>query len=702
MNTDRVFLIAVVSIAVLTVGLHVLGAQPALSWMWGVHFYAFFAPWLLYLALVVVLGAVLAITLRPEKTAVVTTEALTKALSGRRSIIFVAACVILLTMAFWFGRTSHTYLGDGNMLVQSVQLERSGFHERQPMTGLLQSWVYRGVKAWFQAPSRTGEVVAQHAVAFGSVVAGLFFLVVTWFLADELTRLRRGNEGEDGLRTTAVLVWLIITGQGYVQLFFGYVENYSFYTAGVALYLWLCLRYLRGAAPLILPALALLHALALHLSAVVLAPSFVVLVAYALWSRNRRKSAVLDLAIASGALIALSFALATVKQGYNIFSTLAQVTGLVATRGDGGYMFSSVHFRDFFNEQLLIGPLGLWLFLPAVVTVAMAKARRHATMIFLAVAALTYLVASWWAGDSNLGYARNWDLLAPAGLVLTTVALGIFLFLGVGHRSVAPALLLALFVSVFHTLPWIATNANSERSLARLKTLPLGYGRTEVLLAGWYRRAGDADMEREWLQKAVRQYPYNNNAQYFMGLYHLRRAKYDSAVDAFFNAATLRPDKALFRHYLVESLRMSDRLAEAIPHIEFLIEREPNSVNRWIIYGWALDAAGRPGDAQNAYARAEPLYRELVDAAPEDYAMNIGYGYLLYQLKRYAASLPYLQKALELNPQSDYAPCYLGRVLDVLARVDEAVPLYKQCLSVNPDYPEREKIETRLQTLNRD
>ena len=43
--------------------------------------------------------------------------------------------------------------------------------------------------------------------------------------------------------------------------------------------------------------------------------------------------------------------------------TVAEVTRLALTREqehDAGYLLSSRHWRDFLNNQALIGPLGLW------------------------------------------------------------------------------------------------------------------------------------------------------------------------------------------------------------------------------------------------------------------------------------------------------------------------------------------------------
>lgn len=700
-SSYRSFLVSVLAIVVGAVVLHIIGARVPV--MWGVHFYGFFAGGLLWLAvLLLVVGCGVVLLLQASVASRL--AAVSERLSGPRLWGVVVAVVVAVTAIFWFARTTHTYLGDGNVLVLSLPAGQS-FHERQPLTMALQQAIYLATRDAFSGGDANIEDVAQQAAAFGSVVAGFLFLIVSWFLSREIVRLGRSSRDEANTDEpiTALMVWFLIIVQGYIQLFFGYVENYSFYTVGIALYLWLALRFLRGAAPIVFPGAALLLGLALHLSTAILVPSFVALVIVGVLDPKRRAKTLVDTGITIMAFVALHFLLASLSGGYSLASTLLEVTGVAVSRkqeGIANYMFSGLHYRDFLNEQLLIGPLGLWLLLPAVVAALMSRLRRHATAIFLILVAVTYVGASWVAGDSNLGYARNWDLLAPGALVFTSAAVGLFLMLG-GIRAAWAALLCALLVSLFHTAPWIATNASADRALARLKTLPLGYGRTEVLVAQWYRREGNDAQQLFWLEEAVRTHEYNNNAQYLLALYHFEHGSYDIAVKAFSNAAKLRPDKALFRQYLVQSLFRLDRLPEAIEHLEFLIEKEPNKINNWILYSEALKRAGRPEDAQRAFEQTEPIYRAMLEADPQAYTTNLGYGWALYNLKRYDEALPYFEKSALLNPASADAVCYIGFTLRQLGREDEAATRFAECLELNPKHTDRADIESWLTHIGR-
>ncbi len=62
-----------------------------------------------------------------------------------------------------------------------------------------------------------------------------------------------------------------------MELFFGYIENYSLMTLGVLVYAYLAVLYLRGKTALVWPATALAVTHAFHPSTIVLTPSLLYL-----------------------------------------------------------------------------------------------------------------------------------------------------------------------------------------------------------------------------------------------------------------------------------------------------------------------------------------------------------------------------------------------------------------------------------------
>jgi uncharacterized SAM-binding protein YcdF (DUF218 family) len=139
---------------------------------------------------------------------------------------------------------------------------------REPLTSLLHQQAYRLASA--ASGARDVHEVARDAVAFGSVLAGALFVWIAIQLAGELLRLRPGPAERAPDPRLAYAVAAVLLTQGFVQLFFGYIENYAWQAAAIGAYLWLALRYLRGGAPLIAPRGALVLAVAFNLSAFML------------------------------------------------------------------------------------------------------------------------------------------------------------------------------------------------------------------------------------------------------------------------------------------------------------------------------------------------------------------------------------------------------------------------------------------------
>src|SRR5262249_10355906 len=281
-----------------------------------------------------------------------------------------------------------------------------------------------------------------------------------------------------------------------------------------------------------------------------------------------------------------------------------------------GYMFSGRHYRDFFNEQILIGPLGMFLFVGALLTLARSGAWRSPRMVFLIIAGMAFALATWMVGDSNLGYARDWDLLSHADIVFSVAGLGLFLARRTSFSGAAACLLIAWLTSLYHTVPWIMTNADEARSLARVQTLPLGYGRTEVLVAGWYERHNDPDHAREWLERSVAAYPGNPNSYYELGTMDLARHDYGDAAACFDNSVRCRPDRLPYRLMTVRAWFLAEQPARAVPHLQVLQDHYPSNMTVTLYLGEALYQSGHPSEAAQQFQEVRRSCGAMMRAQP--------------------------------------------------------------------------------------
>lgn len=563
---------------VFLVVLHGLALGPLRGVLWGVDAYAFLPP-AVFLIAVACLLAIAAWSWRRDRYSV---SLKPLRMQGRSAISELASAVALGTVAaaIFFGfRVRHLLLGDGLPLTASA-MRGEGFHPLEPLAMQMQV----AVASWM-GPVLSGEGARNFqstwlALSLASAITGgIFTVVVSQVVRNFLDDRKSGTtDSPDGQARGALT--LLILSQGYILVFFGYVENYALATLGNAFYLWLAVRHLRGRAPLLAPGLALLLAIGFHFSAVALGLSFGVLAVSDLRRSDSRRPAARDLV-----LLALAGALAVVvlrtsHPGYDPVASLIGAISSVATTAEAGArVVDARHIREVLNALLLVGPLGIVALLGFLSQAGRSPVRgRDPERAFFVVLGLTGLLIPLVAGDSNLGYARNWDLLSPWGFV--TVAAGsLGLSSAVGAEALRGAIRLGLALSLFHTLPWIAVNASEAAALRRFETLPLGAGRVESTIGYWHALRGRGELAEQWLRRSVVVDSTNVRGWLFLGRLELGRGRNDQARLAFDRARRLRPElEEAWRGALLARWRTGEWAAAAALLGE-AVELHPNSAS---------------------------------------------------------------------------------------------------------------------------
>jgi tetratricopeptide (TPR) repeat protein len=616
----------------------VIGATARPDW-WGVNAYRFLDPAVLWIACGLLAAIAWLVWRWPA--------AIERAFSGRAAagpepargpadskpawpwLVALGAASFVL---FWTCREAHTLLGDGHPLTRNLPLGQQ-FHPDEPLALYLHHGFYLLTRGLFARPGRDPAEVARDTVALSSALAGALFVPIAWALAREI--VARGHRSvrteADGANGTRVMLFLALIGQGYIQLFFGYVENYTLYCLVIAAFALAALRMIDGQAPIVLAGALVVAAAALHLAGALLVPALGVLVVHEWLRPERRRALIRDLALGLALFIATHFALGLLQPHYSWLAMLARLAGSVTNSGSS-YGFQRPGARDFLNQQLLIGPLGALLFVPAAVVSVMAGSARNWKGTFLLALGIAFLAASVIAGDSNLGVARNWDLLAPAGFVLTLSGLGLALGAGFTPRDRHRWLVLLAAVSLFHTVPWIANNASFDRAFARFKLLPLGLGRTQAVVGNLYLERGQVDSASVWFRRALEENPANNLASFELGRIAMSRGDYDEASRAFQAASAARPATESYRYLLASALVHSGKAGEARPEMDWLLQAHPDQPIYWAASSviWqcqgerdsslaALGVADRlaPGDSLLVALRAHLGRRDGLPAAIE-------------------------------------------------------------------------------------
>jgi hypothetical protein len=365
-NAAGYYRAVLVIIAVFGVALQAAAMGPLRDTFWGFHLYAFMPVWTPVLGLIVVVAAAWLLLWRGWRR----TDAPSSPLLDRLSAALPGAVATgLFAVLFWLLRSRQTLLGDGHPLTLNLPKGQS-FHPREPLAMWFQQVLYRALSGAFKGTDVSAQEAAHGTVAVGSVLAGVVFVVSMLLLGRALAHdVRRRTASPSSAGSLALLVSLVLVCQGYSVLFYGYVENYTYYILMVGLYLLVSVIYLKRPLPLSVPAVVLVCGIGVHLSSVCLIPSFLLLAALGLIPAGRRIDALIGLAVFAAGAVLLDRLLGVLSPGYTLWYGIDHIIGVARTTQGGGagisYIFSRTHLRDFVNEQYLIGPVAAVLFIHA-------------------------------------------------------------------------------------------------------------------------------------------------------------------------------------------------------------------------------------------------------------------------------------------------------------------------------------------------
>jgi hypothetical protein len=383
------------------------------------------------------------------------------------------AIALLTTLPFYIFRIQHLRWGDAYILIHAIP---------HPAARLTYTWqapldLFLHARAWVLGKQLFGWPDPMPAYWLISATAGAVFVWVLLGLALWL--------GHD--RTERFLLVGLVGSLGLMQLFFGYIENYTLMTVGVLITIWLALRAQRGEIALVWPATALALTHAFHPSTIVLAPSLL----YLAWqirqgpateprAESERRPArwgSLALQIAGPYLLVFIGVVAFMTAGGHGLDALVGTDApgggdrnwfvplfQTSTRWEHYTMFSFGHLLDIANEQALIAP-ALWpgLLLSGVFAWRRIPHRDGAFRLLLMMALLYLLLTLVWNPD--YGGQRDWDLFAPAaapaaillGYVLARVLPERDALRGAGWALIAAQALHTMAWIYQNTLPWAAS-----------------------------------------------------------------------------------------------------------------------------------------------------------------------------------------------------------------------------------------------------
>ncbi len=371
-----------------------------------------------------------------------------------------AGMAIAAMPVFWLLRIRHLNWGDARILVVGLSQKDAPvlYNWQAPFTVFLHQRLWQLVAH----PLWGWGVDTVYAVV--SVLCGGIFVFIALLLAFEL---------EQSTAERAVLAGLVLTGGG-MELFFGYVENYTIISVGVLAFLYFGWRALRNETPLWIASLTLSLTNAFHPSTGVLWLAMTFLV----WRKWRAGLSLWELLqqmllpplMVGSAVLSLmeignhgvSAFLGNDRPGGGDHIWFVPLTLAAPTQWQRYSMFSAAHFVDWGNEILLTAPVGIFLLIGAM-GLLWRKWRRTDTDIrwewgFFALAAVGYLLLTW-VWNADYGIRKDWDLFSPASIPLNVLAGVLWVqFLRADDDSMRQSALIVWAVGGLHTLAWVLSN----------------------------------------------------------------------------------------------------------------------------------------------------------------------------------------------------------------------------------------------------
>jgi Tfp pilus assembly protein PilF len=207
-------------------------------------------------------------------------------------------------------------------------------------------------------------------------------------------------------------------------------------------------------------------------------------------------------------------------------------------------------------------------------------------------------------------------MVALAGLMLVTD--------GVGPASARRLLAALLAVSLFQSLPWTVLNLSVPRTQARIAALPLGRGRSHMMLGTYDLNAGELAGAEAQFRSALAEDSLNVNALSGLGLVLARSGRLAEAESPLARAAELKPAVAQYRRDLALLYLHRAEWTAAGAQLQTALALEPGDVASWLSLAECERQLGHPDSAVFALRAARDHVSdnaELRGALADSYAM---------------------------------------------------------------------------------
>ncbi|MGB3092397.1 MAG: tetratricopeptide repeat protein, partial [Candidatus Zixiibacteriota bacterium] len=629
-------------------------------------------------------------------------------LGGKRRYLGYFVFSALFFIPFWLLRERVYFLGDGAQIISRLSSGEFGVHWAEPLETFLHIKIFGLADRLWQMDSST-------IYAILSCLAGLVFVFLALLLADFWGKERREK----------VLIFLILLSMGSTQLFFGYVEHYSFLYVFVFAFILSSLGYLKGKVKWFVPLTAFVLASLSHVSSLYLFPSLLFL--FATKGRNGKSSSIRRTLILGLGLVFVGLLLAVYKKYAWTISPIFVPLSEDTYAAPGYLLFSLPHILDFANQQLLTSPVGLIMLLaPLACMSAKSLFKKSAFQFLLLVSAFQLLFG--FLVDPDLGASRDWDLFSVAGLGYTILGLFILLNLLREKPRFAYLSLILVLTSLYSTVPWILVNSHEQKSISRFQNLleidvKKSYSGHFVLIKHFKARGMNEEAEKQddKYHQAFPEIVLSNE-----GTRLAKEGEFEQAERLYLEAEQLSPKRPEIHNNLGYVYLKLGRLGMAEVELNRAVQLGTHLPAAYVNladlhlmrqdYDRALDACRKAirlkTDSPQTYSNAATIYltrgqlKEAEDHFRGALALDrnltkayVGLGDIYNQISTPRQAVRMYHAALKLNPDLAMARFRLGMTYLSLNARQEAKRELESFLLLSPQGPEADKAREVLNTL---
>lgn len=551
---------------------------------------------------------------------------------------------LLFIPVFLYFRSRNHFLGDGWLLITLLENESESIPVRPGMGTILLARLMLNATR-----SVLGDFSHEAALALVAALSGALYLITLLRAAGMIA----GQLEEEKRPASFLFLVAILSTTGVVQLYFGYVENYSLVSALIFAFTTEGIRFIlkRGRIPW-LPTLLFLLAVSAHWAAVILLPALVLL-----WDRligTAEKGPIRRWPELAWILFPIVAATIPYTGHLRMFTSFSRILG--STRYG---ILSFPYLLNLLNVALLVVPVALLLIV--AVRKGSGSEKKSGDDFFRFLRTVALLLVGWGVVVRPFLGPRDWDLIsfyaAPLALWVGTRAV-----FRLKERELLPSAVIVFSTGLFLLLPWIAGNRSVESGAWRVARWVVHdpnhmYGEKAKItgLAWVMAERGAEETSRYLIDKGVELAPEAKIAAANMGILCWMDGDYAGAKRHLEQAVVKVADSPPVHYYLAASLfhlREGD-LGEA--QFRLFLESDPDNPS-------ARSYLGRICLLQKKEEEALEHLLVTYRAFPGDADLNSWIGRAYHRMGNRERAEYFLRKALRIEPGREDAAALLAEL----------------------------------------